>query len=37
MLGIDGLILWRIGHFEGKAIDQHRIAFFPSPRLILGL
>jgi hypothetical protein len=22
MLGIDGLILWRIRHFEGKAIDQ---------------
>ena len=25
MLGIDGLILWRIVHFEGKAIDQHHI------------
>jgi hypothetical protein len=37
MLGICRLILGRIGHFEGKTIDQQRIAFFPSPRLFLGL
>jgi hypothetical protein len=36
MLEIDSLILWRIRHFEGKAIDQQRLAFFPAPSLILG-